>query len=151
MKLVVQRVKSASVEIDGKITAEISNGLLVLVGVAEGDDEKTADKFLTKLLKLRIFADENGKTNLSVKDIKGELLLVSQFTLLASLTGGNRPSFSASGSPEEANRIYQYMVDKAKTEIPETKQGVFGADMKIALINDGPFTLVIDNEALGIK
>lgn len=151
MKLVVQRVKSAGVEIDGKITAEISNGLLVLVGVAEGDDEKTADKFLTKLLKLRIFADENGKTNLSVKDIKGELLLVSQFTLLASLTGGNRPSFSASGSPEEANRIYQYMVDKAKTEIPETKQGVFGADMKIALINDGPFTLVIDNEAVGIK
>lgn len=151
MKLVVQRVKSASVEIGGKITAEINNGLLVLVGVAEGDDEKTADKFLSKLLKLRIFADENGKTNLSVKDIKGELLLVSQFTLLASLTGGNRPSFSASGSPEEANRIYQYMVEKAKTEIPETKQGVFGADMKIALVNDGPFTLVIDNEALGIK
>jgi len=144
MKLVIQRVNHADVKIDGKEVGRINKGLLVLVGVASDDDEKTVEKYFNKLVKLRIFEDENGKTNLSLKDVGGELLLVSQFTLLANCKDGNRPSFIGAGSPDEAKRLYEYMVDLGKKSDIHTECGVFGADMKVSLENDGPFTIVLE-------
>lgn len=144
MKLVIQRVNRADVKIDGKEVGKINKGLLVLVGVAADDDEKTVEKYFNKLVKLRIFEDENGKTNLSIKDVGGELLLVSQFTLLANCREGNRPSFIGAGSPDEAKRLYEYMVDLGKKSDIHTECGVFGADMKVSLENDGPFTIVLE-------
>ncbi len=144
MKLVIQRVNSAEVEIKNKIVGSIKRGFMVLVGVAKEDDEAVVDKFLAKLLKLRIFEDENNKTNLSITDVKGELLLVSQFTLLASCRDGNRPSFINAGDPRRAKELYEYMVAKAKASDIKTEQGEFGAEMKVSLINDGPFTIVLD-------
>lgn len=144
MKLVIQRVNHADVKIDGKEVGKINKGLLVLVGVASDDDEKTVEKYFNKLVKLRIFEDENGKTNLSLKDVGGELLLVSQFTLLANCKDGNRPSFIGAGSPDEAKRLYEYMVDLGKKSDIHTECGVFGADMKVSLENDGPFTIVLE-------
>lgn len=144
MKLVIQRVNSAEVEIKNKIVGSIKRGFMVLVGVAKEDDEAVVDKFLAKLLKLRIFEDENNKTNLSITDVKGELLLVSQFTLLASCRDGNRPSFINAGDPRRAKELYEYMVVKAKASGIKTEQGEFGAEMKVSLINDGPFTIVLD-------
>ena len=143
MKLVIQRVNHADVKIDKKEVGRINKGLLVLVGVASDDDEKTVEKYFNKLVKLRIFEDENGKTNLSLKDVGGELLLVSQFTLLANCKDGNRPSFIGAGSPDEAKRLYEYMVDLGKKSDIHTECGVFGADMKVSLENDGPFTIVL--------
>ena len=144
MKLVIQRVNRADVKIDGKEVGKINKGLLVLVGVAADDDEKTVEKYFNKLVKLRIFEDANGKTNLSIKDVGGELLLVSQFTLLANCREGNRPSFIGAGSPDEAKRLYEYMVDLGKKSDIHTECGVFGADMKVSLENDGPFTIVLE-------
>ena len=144
MKLVIQRVNYANVKIDGKEVGKIKKGLLVLVGVAAEDDEKIVEKYFNKLIKLRIFEDENGKTNLSLKDVGGELLLVSQFTLLANCKEGNRPSFIGAGSPDEAKRLYEYMVELGKKSDIHTESGVFGADMKVSLENDGPFTIVLE-------
>ena len=144
MKLVIQRVNYANVKIDGEEGGKIKKGLLVLVGVAAEDDEKIVEKYFNKLIKLRIFEDENGKTNLSLKDVGGELLLVSQFTLLANCKEGNRPSFIGAGSPDEAKRLYEYMVELGKKSDIHTESGVFGADMKVSLENDGPFTIVLE-------
>ena len=151
MKLVIQRVNYADVKIDKKEVGRINKGLLVLVGVASDDDEKTVEKYFNKLVKLRIFEDENGKTNLSLKDVGGELLLVSQFTLLANCKDGNRPSFIGAGSPDEAKRLYEYMVDLGKKSDIHTECGVFGADMKVELLNDGPVTIIIDTKDANIK
>ena len=142
MKLVIQRVNHADVKIDKKEVGRINKGLLVLVGVASDDDEKTVEKYFNNLVKLRLF--EDGKTNLSLKDVGGELLLVSQFTLLANCKDGNRPSFIGAGSPDEAKRLYEYMVDLGKKSDIHTECGVFGADMKVSLENDGPFTIVLE-------
>ena len=144
MKLVIQRVNHADVKIDKKEVGRINKGLLVLVGVTSDDDEKTVEKYFNKLVKLRIFEDENGKTNLSLRDVGGELLLVSQFTLLANCKEGNRPSFIGAGSPDEAKRLYEYMVELGKSSDIHTECGVFGADMKVSLENDGPFTIVLE-------
>jgi len=144
MKLVIQRVSHANVKIDGEEVGKINKGLLVLVGVAADDDEKVVEKYFNKLIKLRIFEDENGKTNLSLNDVDGELLLVSQFTLLANCKDGNRPSFIGAGSPDEAKRLYEYMVELGKKSGIHTECGVFGADMKVSLENDGPFTIVLE-------
>ena len=144
MKLVIQRVSHANVKIDGEEVGKINKGLLVLVGVAADDDEKVVEKYFNKLIKLRIFEDENGKTNLSLNDVDGELLLVSQFTLLANCKDGNRPSFIGAGSPDEAKRLYEYMVELGKKSGIHTECGVFGADMKVSLENDGPITIVLE-------
>lgn len=146
MKAVIQRVNRASVKIDGRINSEIKNGLLVFFG-AEKNDENSPDaeerikKFAEKLQRLRIFSDENGKTNLSVKDVNGELLIVSQFTLCADISHGNRPSFTNACAPERANELYELFVSECNKYIPNVRTGVFGADMKVELLNDGPFTI----------
>ena len=144
MKLVIQRVKHASVTVDGNVTGKIGKGFLVLIGIANSDTKEIADQYLKKLLNLRIFADENGKTNLSLKDVNGELLLVSQFTLYADCRKGNRPSFINAGAPDMAEALYEYMIDACRKEIPVVETGIFGADMQVELLNDGPFTIVLD-------
>ena len=148
MRLVVQRVQEASVETGGRTVGKIGRGFLVLVGVGKTDTKETADKYLKKLLGLRIFEDENGKTNLSLKDVDGELLFVSQFTLYANCRKGNRPSFTEAGDPENAEALYEYMIHGASGTVPVVQHGVFGADMKVKLINDGPFTVILDEHIL---
>ena len=148
MKFVIQRVTHAKVEVEQKIIGSIQNGYLVLIGLAEDDNEEIADKLVKKLLGLRIFADENGKTNLSLKDVNGSLLLVSQFTLYADCRKGNRPSFVNAGNPEKANELYEYIIGKCRDEVPDVQTGSFGADMKITLLNDGPFTIILDSKDL---
>ena len=148
MRLVVQRVQEASVETGGRTVGKIGRGFLELVGVGEKDTKETADKYLKKLLGLRIFEDENGKTNLSLKDVDGELLFVSQFTLYANCRKGNRPSFTEAGDPENAEALYEYMIHEASGTVPVVQHGVFGADMKVKLINDGPFTVILDEQIL---
>lgn len=145
MKLVIQRVSKASVTVENKIIGQIGQGFLVLIGVGKDDTEETADKYVKKMLGLRIFEDKNGKTNLSLKDVNGELLLVSQFTLYANCKKGNRPSFIEAGEPEKANHLYEYMVEKCRKEISVVETGIFGANMKVSLVNDGPFTIILDN------
>ena len=148
MKFVIQRVTHAKVEVGQKIIGSIQNGYLVLIGIAEDDNEEIADKLVKKLLGLRIFADENGKTNLSLKDVNGSLLLVSQFTLYADCRKGNRPSFVNAGNPEKANELYEYIIEKCRDEVQDVQTGSFGADMKITLLNDGPFTIILDSKDL---
>jgi D-tyrosyl-tRNA(Tyr) deacylase len=150
MRLVVQRVSSASVEVDGNITGKIDKGFFVLVGVEEADNEKIADKMISKLIGLRIFSDSEGKTNLSIQDVGGNLLLVSQFTLYADCRKGNRPSFIRSGSAEHAEKLYDYVVDKCKAALGEERigTGIFGASMKCSLVNEGPFTIILDSEEI---
>ena len=148
MKFVIQRVTKASVTIDGIVRGKIDKGFLVLIGVCEDDTKETTDKLVKKLIGLRIFADAEGKTNLSIKDVGGELLLVSQFTLYADCKKGNRPSFIKAGSPEHAEKIYDYIVEQCKKEIEVVETGEFGADMKVELINDGPFTVILDSSEL---
>ena len=148
MKLVVQRVLQAEVLVDGQSIGKINRGLLVFVGVGKEDTREIADKYLKKLLGLRIFEDENGKTNLSLKDVDGEVLLVSQFTLYANCKKGNRPSFIEAGDPAEAEALYEYMIAEAKKTVPVVQHGSFGADMKVSLINDGPFTVILDEHIL---
>jgi len=144
MKFLIQRVTEASVDIDGKTVGKIGKGYMVLIGVGEGDTREIADRFIRKMLALRIFADENGKTNLSIKDVNGSLLLVSQFTLYADCHKGNRPTFNGAGNPVLANELYEYIVAECKKEIPVVETGRFGADMKVSLVNDGPFTIMLD-------
>ncbi len=148
MKFVIQRVLNAQCEVDQTITGKIENGLCVLIGVAETDTEEIADKMIKKLLGMRIFSDENGKTNLALQDVDGSLLLISQFTLYADCRKGNRPSFIKAGNPKLANELYEYIISKCKNEIANVQTGIFGADMKISLVNDGPFTIVLDSEEL---
>lgn len=144
MKLVVQRVNHAEVKVDGEIVGSIGKGFLVLVGVGRTDTKEIADKYLRKLLGLRIFEDAAGKTNLSLSDVEGELLLVSQFTLYANCKKGNRPSFVEAGAPDMAESLYEYMIAEAKKSVPVVERGIFGADMKVSLENDGPFTVILD-------
>ncbi|HJD13479.1 MAG TPA: D-tyrosyl-tRNA(Tyr) deacylase [Candidatus Ruminococcus avistercoris] len=144
MKLVIQRVKEAKVTVEGKTVGEIYKGLLVFVGIAPEDTKETADRYLKKLVDLRIFEDEKGKTNLSLLDVGGELLLVSQFTLYANCKKGNRPSFIEAASPDLAEPLYEYMLEKAKEYVDMVEGGVFGAQMQVSLVNDGPFTIVLD-------
>ncbi len=148
MRFVIQRVKHASVEVDQKCIGKINQGFLVLIGVAETDTSDIADKLIHKLLGMRIFADENEKTNLSLKDVSGELLLVSQFTLYADCKKGNRPSFVKAGNPALANELYEYIIAACKKEIPVVETGKFGADMKVSLLNDGPFTILLDSDEI---
>lgn len=145
MRFVIQRVKHASVMIEGNVKGEIGKGFLVLIGVGREDNDTIADKMVQKLVNMRIFEDENGKTNLGLKDVEGELLLISQFTLYADCKKGNRPSFTKAGAPDEAERLYEYIIDKCRQEIPVVQQGEFGADMKVELLNDGPFTVILDS------
>lgn len=148
MRFVIQVVKEASVRIEDKIAAEIGKGFTVFIGIGEDDNKETADRMIKKLLNLRIFADENGKTNLSLADVGGGLLLVSQFTLYADCKKGNRPNFLRAKEPTEAEKIYKYIVEECKNKVVEVKQGEFGADMKVGLINDGPFTILLDSDEL---
>ncbi|MDB5860861.1 MAG: D-tyrosyl-tRNA(Tyr) deacylase [Ramlibacter sp.] len=141
MLAVVQRVREARVEVAGRTTGAIGAGLLVLVCAERGDSEAQADKLLAKLLKLRIFSDEAGKMNRSVQDVAGGLLLVSQFTLAADLSGGNRPSFTNAAAPEEGRRLYDYFVEKTRAAHPVVETGEFAADMQVHLVNDGPVTI----------
>lgn len=150
MRFVIQRVTQADVTIDGNIYSEIGKGFLVLIGVSDEDTEAVADKMIKKLIGLRIFEDADGKTNLALKDVDGSLLLVSQFTLYADCRKGNRPSFVKAGAPAHAETLYQYVIESCKREVPVVKTGVFGADMKVSLQNDGPFTIVLDSKELGI-
>ena len=148
MKFLIQRVLEASVKVDGETVGSIGKGLLVFVGAGREDDRAAADKYLKKLLGLRIFEDENGKTNLSLKDVNGELLFVSQFTLYANCKKGNRPSFIEAGDPDTANELYEYIIREAAKSVPVVQHGIFGADMKVHLINDGPFTIILDKHIL---
>ena len=148
MKLVIQRVTRASVTVDGEVVGKIGKGFLVLVGIASSDTKEIADKYLKKLINLRIFEDENGKTNLSLKDVGGELLLVSQFTLYADCKKGNRPSFINAGAPDMANELYEYICEECKKSVPVVEKGVFGAHMHVSLLNDGPFTIILDSRDL---
>ncbi len=151
MKFVIQRVKEASVTVEGERIGKIEKGFLVLIGVAETDTPQIADKMIKKMIGLRIFEDENGKTNLALKDVDGQLLLVSQFTLYADCKKGNRPSFIRSGNPALAESLYEYIIDECKKTVPVVETGSFGADMKVALLNDGPFTIILDSmEMFGV-
>lgn len=144
MKFLIQRVNHAEVKVGGEIVGAIQKGLLVFVGVADSDTKEIADKYIKKLINLRIFEDEAGKSNLSLKDVGGELLLISQFTLYANCKKGNRPSFIEAGKPDMANELYEYVIAECKKQIPVVEKGVFGAYMKVSLENDGPFTIILD-------
>ena len=148
MRFVIQRVAHASVTIDGCVRGKIEKGFMVLIGVGQNDDEAIADKMVQKLVGMRIFEDENSKTNLALKDVEGQLLLISQFTLYANCKKGNRPSFIEAGSPQRANELYEYIIAKCKEEIAVVERGEFGADMKVELLNDGPFTVILDSDEI---
>ena len=144
MKFVIQRVLESLVKVDGNTIGQIGKGFMVLIGVGQEDTKEVADKMVKKMIGLRIFEDENGKTNLSLSDVNGELLLISQFTLYANCKKGNRPSFTESGAPDLAEELYEYIIDKCKESVPVVEQGSFGADMKVSLINDGPCTIILE-------
>ena len=148
MRFVIQRVTDASATIDGEISGKIGKGYLVLIGVADTDTKEIADKMIRKMIGLRIFEDEQGKTNLSLADVDGGLLLVSQFTLYANCKRGNRPSFIEAGKPDMANEMYEYIIEKCRESVDEVQTGEFGADMKVQLLNDGPFTILLDSDQL---
>ena len=148
MKFVIQRVLESSVKVDGEIIGQIGKGFMVLIGVGQDDTKEIADKMVKKMVGLRILEDENGKTNLSLADVNGELLLISQFTLYANCKKGNRPSFIESGAPDMAEDLYEYIIAKCKESVSVVERGSFGADMKVSLVNDGPFTIVLDSEKL---
>jgi D-tyrosyl-tRNA(Tyr) deacylase len=148
MRFVVQRVSHASVTVEGDVIGQIGKGFLVLIGVSDTDTREIADKMIKKMTGLRIFEDEQGKTNLSLADVAGELLLVSQFTLYADCKKGNRPSFIRAGKPEAANDMYEYIISECRKKVDKVETGSFGADMKVELLNDGPFTILLDSEEL---
>ncbi len=148
MRFVIQRVTHASVTVDGKITGRIDKGFLVLIGVSDSDTKEIADKMIKKLIGLRIFDDSEGKTNLNLESVNGGLLLVSQFTLYADCKKGNRPSFIKAGKPDAANEMYEYIISECKKSVPIVERGIFGADMKVELLNDGPFTVILDSDEL---
>ena len=148
MKFVIQRVKQASVKVEGSVIGEIEKGYLVLIGVSDKDTEAVADKMIKKMIGLRIFEDAEGKTNLSLADVGGSLLLVSQFTLYANCKKGNRPSFIEAGAPDKENQLYEYIIEESKKSVSVVQTGRFGAEMEVSLINDGPFTILLDSEML---
>lgn len=148
MKFVIQRVKQASVKVEGSVIGEIEKGYLVLIGVSDKDTEAVADKMIKKMIGLRIFEDAEGKTNLSLADVGGSLLFVSQFTLYANCKKGNRPSFIEAGAPDKANQLYEYIIEESKKSVSVVQTGRFGAEMEVSLINDGPFTILLDSEML---
>ena len=148
MRFVIQRVTSSKGTSGGEIKGEIGKGFMVLIGVADGDTAEIADKMIRKMVNMRIFEDENGKTNLGLKDVGGSLLLISQFTLYADCKKGNRPSFIKAGAPDMAEKLYDYIISECKKEIEVVEQGEFGADMKVELLNDGPFTIFLDSDEL---
>lgn len=148
MRFVIQRVTHANVTVEDQVVGSIGKGFMVLIGVCDSDTEAIADKMLDKMIKLRIFEDENGKTNLSLGDVGGELLLISQFTLYANCKKGNRPSFIQSGSPEHADQLYRYIIERCRERVNTVEQGQFGAEMKVELLNDGPFTILLDSEEI---
>ena len=148
MRALVQRVSRAQVSIDGQATGTIGRGLLVFLGVGQGDTEAQAERLWTKIHRLRIFGDESGRTNLSLADVHGEVLVVSQFTLYANCKKGNRPSLTQAGAPDEANRLYECFVERARRDVPRVETGRFGADMQVSLENDGPFTIWLDTDEL---
>ena len=148
MRFVVQRVSESEVEVDGETLGKIGRGFMVLIGVCDSDTREIADKMVKKLLGLRIFEDGQGKTNLSLESVGGELLLISQFTLYANCKKGNRPSFTEAGSPQKANALYEYIIAKCRENVPIVETGSFGAEMKVSLVNDGPFTVLLDSEKI---
>ena len=148
MRFVVQRVTHASVTVDGNVIGKIGQGFMVLIGVSDEDTKETADKMVKKLLGLRIFEDENGKTNLDIHTVGGSLLLISQFTLYADCKHGNRPSFIKAGKPDMANEMYEYIIAKCREQVEIVETGEFGADMKVELLNYGPFTILLDSDQL---
>lgn len=148
MRFVIQRVTHASVTVDGNVLGKIGKGFMVLIGVSDEDTKETADRMVKKMLGLRIFEDENGKTNLDLHTVEGELLLISQFTLYADCRKGNRPSFIRAGKPDMASDMYEYIIERCREQVPVVERGEFGADMKVELLNDGPFTIVLDSADL---
>lgn len=150
MKIVIQRVKQASVTVEGTCIGKIGKGLLLLVGIGKGDTKAVIHKFVDKIIKLRIFMDEQGKTNLSLLDIQGEILAVSQFTLYADCKKGNRPNFLQAADPDTARELYEYFLELCKNRLGKAEAGEFGADMQVELINDGPFTVVLEDRDLGL-
>ncbi len=150
MRMVIQRVLEASVSVDSRTVGQIGRGFLVLLGASDSDTMTVADKMTDKMCRLRIFADADGKTNLSLADVGGELLIISQFTLYADCRHGNRPGFTGAGAPDWANQIYEHVVERCGNYVDKVEHGMFGADMKVSLVNDGPFTLILDSEELGI-
>ncbi len=148
MRFLIQRVNNANVSVDGNVVGKIEKGLLVFIGISGMDNREIADKMVKKLLGLRIFDDENGKTNLDLKTVDGQLLLISQFTLYADCRKGNRPSFINAGAPDLAKELYQYIIDCCKREVAVVEEGCFGAEMKVSLLNDGPFTIYLDSEEI---
>ena len=148
MRFVIQRVTEASVRVDGNVIGHIAKGFPVLIGVSDSDTEAVADKMIKKMTGLRIFEDADGKTNLSLSDVGGSLLLVSQFTLYANCKKGNRPSFIEAGAPDKANTLYEYVIGECKKSVPNVQTGEFGAEMAASLVNDGPFTILLDSGTL---
>ena len=148
MKFVIQRVSHASVTVDNNMIGKINRGFLVLIGIGSEDTRKEADLLIRKMCGLRIFEDMDGKTNLALKDVNGEVLLISQFTLYANCRKGNRPSFIEAGNPQKANELYEYIIAECKKQLPVVETGSFGADMKVELLNDGPFTITLDSSEL---
>ena len=148
MRFVIQRVRESQVTIDGETVGRIGRGFTVLIGVTHTDNEEIADKMIRKLIGMRIFEDENGKTNLSLDKVGGSLLLISQFTLYADCRRGNRPGFTDAAKPEHAEALYEYIIDECRKQVPVVETGQFGADMKVSLVNDGPFTVILDSEDL---
>lgn len=148
MRFVIQRVRESEVQVDGEILGKIGKGFMVLIGVSNEDTKEVADKMVKKMLGLRIFEDEEGKTNLSLDTVGGSLLLISQFTLYANCKKGNRPSFIEAGAPDMAEEMYEYIIARCKEQVDVVERGRFGADMKVSLINDGPFTIILDSETL---
>lgn len=148
MRFVIQRVSESRVKVNGETLGKIGKGFMVLIGVSDSDTKEIADKMVKKMLGLRIFEDENGKTNLSLDAVNGGLLLISQFTLYANCKKGNRPSFIEAGAPDMASEMYEYIVGKCREQVKIVERGRFGADMKVELVNDGPFTILLDSENL---
>lgn len=148
MKFVIQRVSQAEVVVEEQSVGKIDQGLMVLISICNSDTKEIADKLINKLIHLRIFEDENGKSNLSVQDIHGNLLIISQFTLYADCRKGNRPSYTNAGNPDLANELYEYIIARCQKEFPNVQHGIFGAYMKVSLLNDGPFTIIFDSEQM---
>lgn len=148
MRFVIQCVSSAQVDVEGETVGKIGKGFLVLVGISDSDDESTADTMVKKMLGLRVFEDSEGKTNLNLESVGGSLLIISQFTLYADCRKGNRPSFIKAGAPDHAERLYRYILSRVRERFPDTGEGVFGAYMKVSLVNEGPFTVILDSEEL---